>query len=251
MVVPLVDEPDILAAWLDAAAKLAMPGENPPFLVITAGSGFSATRVQLKTLDDAAVAVGAERPGTVAEVLMPDRVMRNTGGVASSLDAGWRLFGRGRGRKLKFSGWAHTYFERLTGRWMKGDLVLHEIKENRIASIIEKIRLWNKDVEGALYAHTDLPSDTLRVRGSPCLQYVQFRLFAQNRLEMFAVYRSHDYFNKALGNLIGLQRLGQFVAKSTGRTFVRQTVFSLHPISGGTKASLKEFVDRVRQQQDV
>ena len=159
--------------------------------------------------------------------------------------AGWSLFGRGRRRSLRFSGWRDTYFERLTGHRMDRALVLHEIKENRLRSVIEKINLWGKDIEAALYMHTDLPTDTLRTRGAPCLQYVQFRPFDGDQLELFALYRSHDYFNKVLGNMVGLQRMGKFVASETGRSFTRQTVFSIHPIRGTSKQNLRGLIQGV------
>lgn len=242
----LIDEPSILNAWLSAVSTLAAPGAGPSFLTIAARTGFKATPTQVHALDECASVAGAERPSSVANVLFPRRVSESVGSVDDRLRSGWALFGRGRRSGLKFSGWRHTYFERMTGRWIGADSATHEIKENRLASIIEKLRTWGKDVEAAMYLHTDAPSDTLRPRGAPCLQYVQFRPYDKTQLELFAVYRSHDYFNKVLGNMIGLQRLGEFVAEETGREFVGQTIFSLHPFSDASKKQLKEFADSVR-----
>jgi thymidylate synthase len=128
---------------------------------------------------------------------------------------------------------------------MDREMNLHPIRENRLRSIIEKANSWDRNVEGALYAHTDAPEDTLRPRGAPCLQYVQFRLFDDANLELLALYRAHDFLNKVLGNMIGLQRLGTFVAAQTGRHFVRQTVISLHPCIEGSKQRLGDFIERV------
>lgn len=214
-------------------------------MAVSADSLFTETPSALHQIGECAAQVGAERPGTVADVLIPRKVVIAAGGLQDRLEAGWRFFGRGRRRGLKFSTWGQTYFERLTGRWVRGDMTAHDLKENRLASIVEKMTAWGKDFEAAFYLHTDSPTDRLRPRGAPCLQYVQLRSFDGNQLELFALYRAHDYLNKTLGNMIGLQRLGNFIASETGRTFVRQTVFSLHPFSGGSKQALKDFAESV------
>jgi hypothetical protein len=242
----LIEEPSVVRAWASAAMRICAVGEPPTFMAVSAGAEFVGLPNQLRELDDCADALNAERPSTVAEVLVPSRVLATPGNTAARFMAGWCLLGRARRRGLKFSGWSDTYFERLTGNRMGPDLVLRKIKENRLRSVIEKINLWGRDIEAALYAHTDLPTDTPRTRGGPCLQYVQFRPFNGSRLELFALYRAHDYFNKALGNMIGLQRLGAFVAGETGRVFVGQTVFSLHPIVGSSKQHLRGLVESVR-----
>lgn len=55
-------------------------------------------------------------------------------------------------------------------------------------------------------------SDARRVSNSPCLSHLSFKLGTSNDLHLTAVYRSHYYCSKALGNLIGLARLQDFVA---------------------------------------
>lgn len=55
--------------------------------------------------------------------------------------------------------------------------------------------------------------DAARVSNSPCLSHLSFKLGAENDLHLTAMYRSHYYCSKALGNLIGLARLQAFVAK--------------------------------------
>lgn len=51
--------------------------------------------------------------------------------------------------------------------------------------------------------------------GSPCLSHVTFKLINE-RLNMTAIYRSHYYAERALGNLIGLAQLQRYVAKESG-----------------------------------
>lgn len=58
----------------------------------------------------------------------------------------------------------------------------------------------------------DPPSDCRRVRGGPCLSHLSFKLLPDKRIMLTALYRSHFYIQRALGNLIGLSQLLQFVA---------------------------------------
>ena len=241
----IIDEPSTVQAWATAASYVYGQGPLPTFMAVSAGHALPSGGGPLAQYERIAAINGAERPNSVATVLFPEIVQRTPGTTSAKIQAGLRLFGRGRRRNKRYSGWRHTYFERLTGQWMDRDLVLRDIKQNRLLSVIEKINRWDRDIEAGFYAHTDAPSDTLRMRGSPCLQYVQFRLFDGDQIELYALYRAHDYFNKALGNMIGLQRLGEFVAAQTGRSFVKQTVFSLHPFSSASKQDLRGFVEAI------
>ncbi len=51
--------------------------------------------------------------------------------------------------------------------------------------------------------------------GSPCLSHLTFKLINE-RLDMTAIYRSHYYAERALGNLIGLAQLQRYVAEESG-----------------------------------
>lgn len=61
--------------------------------------------------------------------------------------------------------------------------------------------------------------------GFPCLSLIQFHRDG-NSLLMSAVYRSHHYHIKALGNFVGLKRLHEFVAKETDLTTGELTILS-------------------------
>lgn len=58
-------------------------------------------------------------------------------------------------------------------------------------------------------------SDRHMYMGSPCLSHVTFKLMNE-KLEMTAIYRSHYYAERALGNLIGLAQLQRYVANESG-----------------------------------
>jgi hypothetical protein len=58
--------------------------------------------------------------------------------------------------------------------------------------------------------------DRNRPIGGPCLTHVSVKLTADQRLMLTGFYRSHFYVQRALGNLLGLAHLQNFIAKETG-----------------------------------
>jgi thymidylate synthase len=62
----------------------------------------------------------------------------------------------------------------------------------------------------------------------PCLSHLSFKVYPGNALTLAAVYRSHYYVSKALGNLLGLAQLQSFVANETGLTVGPLICYSTH-----------------------
>lgn len=98
---------------------------------------------------------------------------------------------------------------------------------NQLENVIQKIISWPVRSKTALKMHISSPVlDVLRPRNGPCLQYLQFHV--GDTLSMTAIYRNHDFTNKALGNYIGLGRLLDFVASEVGKAPGKLTCFSIH-----------------------
>ncbi|WLG56736.1 hypothetical protein PSH77_29505 [Pseudomonas extremorientalis] len=84
----------------------------------------------------------------------------------------------------------------------------------------------------------------------PCLSHLSFKVTA-GKLDLTAVYRSHWYGQRALGNLIGLSNLLKFVGKESGFESGVLTCIATHALLdmkslGGakaTKAMLAAFPD--------
>lgn len=235
----------LVDAWKLGATQVSSAEGAGYVMVISAGVAWSGTADQRQTLDAAANASEAERPSGVADVLLPKTVHQSAAGHEDAIEAGLRVFGRARRMGKRLSGWTHTYFERLVGRFIDKAGRLTELKPDRLTAAIEKLNEWGRNSEASFYIHTDHHADKFRPLGSPCLQYVQFRAYGDRKLQLVALYRSHDYMNKALGNMMGLQRLGQFVAFQTEREYTGLSVVSLHPFSDGGKARLRSYVARV------
>ena len=58
--------------------------------------------------------------------------------------------------------------------------------------------------------------DRNRPIGGPCLTHLSVKLTADHRLMLTGFYRSHFYIQRALGNLLGLAHLQNYIAKETG-----------------------------------
>lgn len=57
--------------------------------------------------------------------------------------------------------------------------------------------------------------DAKATRNRPCLSHISFKLVETNQVNLTAIYRSHHYCARALGNLVGLARLLTFIAKES------------------------------------
>jgi len=55
--------------------------------------------------------------------------------------------------------------------------------------------------------------DKNRIIGGPCLSHISLKLDLEKKLYLTALYRSHFYVERALGNLIGLLRLQEVLCK--------------------------------------
>lgn len=234
-------QPDLVAAWKEACDLIANQKVVDYVLVTSFGNAWEGTADQRSALDKAAKAALAETPSSVASMLLPNIVRTSTQAPSDAIEAAQKMLGRGRRKGLSYSGWRHTYFERLTGAWYNRRGTKETISQNRLLKTIEKINEWEKNAEAVFYLHTNLDTDNFRPRGSPCLQYVQFRIFGASHLSVVGLYRAHDYTNKALGNFIGLHDLGIFVASRTGRTFVGADVLSLNPFVGN-KSQINGYI---------
>jgi len=72
----------------------------------------------------------------------------------------------------------------------------------------------------------NLDSNT-RVLGGPCWQFGEILWTKDtNTIDLFVVYRNHDYFNKTLGNLVGLAKLLEFLCNQTNKNPGRLIVHS-------------------------
>ena len=147
-------------------------------------------------------------------------------------------------------GWG-TYADRMMNRPGKDgistinplEIIIEKLKSNADAARRNSYRssyeLGIADPEGDLLPWpyrdigADLPTynpafDSNVLYGLPCLSHVSFKLIDRQHVNMTAIYRSHHYCSRGLGNLLGLSQLLSFVAKEAGLQPGALTCISTH-----------------------
>jgi len=163
---------------------------------------------------------GADRLSVVASVLFPSRSKLRGESRKSYYARHSRILERARKSRRVRSAWGSTYFERL---------VSFEGTTNQIERAVAALSSWPKRSSAAIVMHTSAPHmDGLRTRGSPCLQYLEVLWNPDDSLDLVAVYRNHDFVNKALGNFLGLARLLQSLADESGKPIGKLVCHSVH-----------------------
>ena len=143
----------------------------------------------------------------------------------------YREYLRRHDRAMKFKrnrgAWG-TYFERMVR--------FPDYPEtNQLETAIDKLLTWQKRSISGLVFHLATPGrDTPRTRGGPCWHFGEIVWHEDDRLDLLVVYRNHDFFNKALGNFIGLGQLLGFICNASGKSVGRLLCHSVHAYNGGS-----------------
>jgi len=150
-----------------------------------------------------------------------------------------------------------TYFHRLIVRHNDDGSVMKDKLGQPIdplKSVIEKLKRRADTKRGTTthyellvddQAHeitTYIPEQDRKYQlGGPCLSHISFKLDGNKAIRLTALYRSHWYTARALGNLLGLARLQSYVATTSGLPVGPLTIIAseafLDTSGGGLKAS--------------
>jgi hypothetical protein len=114
---------------------------------------------------------------------------------------------------------------------------------NPLETLVEKMKkqLTHASTLGRAYelnsveVFADLPlyeatEDSNRGISHPCLSHVSFRIDHKTVLAMTALYRSHFYIQKTLGNLLGLAQLQSFIAQETKLSVGPMVIHSIYAV---------------------
>lgn len=104
----------------------------------------------------------------------------------------------------------------------------HDVYELGVAEPSEDLDINDADYYGCELPTFDAARDGLMVSNMPCLSHLSFKLVGTDRVDLTAMYRSHYYCQRALGNLIGLAQLLSFVATESGLQVGTLTCLSTH-----------------------
>lgn len=116
---------------------------------------------------------------------------------------------------------------------------------NQLENIIVSLRSRERHSHAAYTVLIAEPgSETTRPLGSPCLNYIAVQIdhSAKPRLGLLAVYRNHDFLERAYGNYWGLSKLLLFLSGETGFQPGTLTCISSHAYVPGKKKAFREFI---------
>lgn len=140
------------------------------------------------------------------------------------------------------------YFPRIMRRSKRWGTYFHDMinwqarkggdSRNQLSSVIAKIRKSGKRVMKAAY-WIQITSP-LRQFGQPtgarCLQQIMLQLENRpKRINMLALYRNHDYLQRAYGNFVGLGQLLQFICEKVKYKVGILTCISSHAYIGNIR----------------
>ena len=178
-------------------------------------------------------------PKHVAYTIFPHGLYRQTGNAEKVFIAYNRpngLFERLHRRRRDWG----TYFRRMTHYGKAGDVV------NQLGNIVQAIRTRDNVSKGAYAAIIQNPGgETVRTRGGPCLNYLAVQLEPADStvLGLLAVYRNHDFLERAYGKYWGLCNLLRFLAAEVDAEAGPLTCVSSRAYVSEKKTALKEFVE--------
>ena len=226
MYLPIPSQPDCASAWRAAVAMVDKKAGHSAYNVIID----IADPINGTTLDDSRVAVVDQflrrfdkSVETVANTIFPSALYYRYGAPAF-FDA----FEKRVLPKVRKNGrWSGYYFERMIQLPTTGDTF-----RNQLWDMIERMRKATVKANNKFELTLFDPSRDVDESpyGGQCLSFLSFKLLpgSPKTLALTAVYRNHFYIEKLLGNLIGLGRLMEFVARETGFKIGHLTVVSTH-----------------------
>jgi len=140
------------------------------------------------------------------------------------------------------TGWG-TYFRRMTS--YKGA----NGRVNQLGNIIAAVRDRQNLSKAAYTIVIQHPGgETMRPLGGPCLNYIAVQAEPGEdgqppTIGLLAVYRNHDFLERAYGNYWGLCNLLMFLAKEVKGIPGPLTCVSSHAYVAGKKTALKTLVE--------
>jgi len=222
----------VIEAWMDATRLLLVDGDRFNLTVHI---------VEPASLDEVAVGRFCHRRVDsritksvydVANTIFPNESAFHSGPLDRFFDHYGRVYTRGQ-RKYRTS-WG-CYFLRL--------ISFGAGSENQLQKILSGLSGWACRPRAAFVVHLSSSElDNPRPLGAPCWQYGQFVRDDDSTLSLVAVYRSQDYFQKALGNFVGLTRLLKFVCHHANMTPGTLTCLSTYATFQGKQSKARELL---------
>lgn len=228
-------------AWLDVVQRLIVSQWKVRNLIVQIKNPAMYDETLNERIDEFARNRGLLRPRHVAYTIFPEGLYRD-GADAEHVFTRYNrpngFYDRVHARK---KGWG-TYFRRMTHYEGKQGTVV-----NQLGKIINAFRDREKISKAAYTLVIQYPGgETVRPLGGPCLNYLAVQAEpVPFSVGLMAVYRNHDFLERAYGNYWGLCNLVRFIAKEVGATPGPLTCVSSHAYVDGDKTALRTFVEGI------
>lgn len=230
--------PDVIAgatapeAWRAAATHLLANGDRLN-LIVHISSPAAVDETELRRLSPSTVDPTVMSVFDVATTIFPRPGRHRT--LAPEQLARRYLPIYARLKRRNGGGWGF-YFQRLAS--------FGSSQAPQLARLVDGLSAWGRNHHGAFVIHlSSAETDRPRPQGGPCWQYGQF-MADHGVLSLTAVYRSHDYFQKALGNFVGLGRLLAYVCGRTGHEVGSLTCVSTYAFLGSQRSAASRLLQR-------
>lgn len=228
-------------AWLDVVQRLIASQWEVRNLIVQIKNPGMYDKTLNERIDEFARNRGLLAPRHVAYTIFPEGLYRDDADaerVFTRYNRPNGLYDRLHRRKKDWG----TYFRRMTHyEGKKGTVV------NQLGKIINALR-DRKNISKAAYTIViQYPGgETVRPQGGPCLNYLAVQAEPDPlSVGLMAVYRNHDFLERAYGNYWGLCNLVRFIAEEVGGTPGPLTCVSSHGYVAGDKTALRTFVESI------
>ena len=242
----IVEERNLSVAWGKAFLEVFKTGGVSPLVVVIkdfdSGEPLEVLSIR-EALDEALAAEGKGLCDTVASTIFPIGMWNPGAGREKLFDRYLKILPRLRKYRGNRNG---MYFERLisfghNGR--PGDGF------NQLEHVIQTWRGRNHR-RSALQASVFDPyrdHTHQRLRGFPCLMQLAFDPQGKDELAITGVYVTQYMVERAYGNLLGLVRLGNFMAHEMGLILTQVTCIATRAVHGDIpKRNLRPLAETVR-----
>jgi len=233
--VTVVEGDNGLEAWQKGVRAVLAAGGQVSNLITTIHQPCIVDLAWLKNCSPHSFSNKGDNVKDVANTIFPDKLRQR----AVDRNAFYEMYLARHDRAHRWQRGRHawgTYFERLV-RFPKSGV-------NQLERVIVKLRTWPIRNTTGLVFHLSSPAvDAPRTRGGPCWHYGELLWNADDSLDLVAVYRNHDFFNKVLGNFIGLGRLLEFICEQSGKSPGTLVCHSVHAYYDGSMHAMKALAN--------
>lgn len=234
----IVNGENFQSAWAQAVLELKTYNWNAWNVVAQIRNPIEIDENKHKIMEDFANDKGLKGQNQVAYTIFPFKIYKRQDRKEFYQEY-WRYYNA---FNLKsYAKWGDSYFARMI-RYGEGDIAV-----DQLGTIIDGINNRTRN-NGASYVMV-IPyphKDIRRKMGAPCLNYVtvQVELIEQVRfINLCAVYRNHNFRERAYGNYYGLGKLLEYIAQETDSMIGRLTCISSHAYIDNDKLELAHIAE--------